>query len=109
MPYTKEEFEREGKEKLAKDPAFIEIMAKNPDIIDRILKDLSIEQRLEGLSIEQRLEGLSGDELFDALSPESRVELQRLVETGEYLEIRRRSENSRRNSSPMDISTLPLV
>ena len=82
MPYTKEEFIREAKEKMAKDP----------DMIDRVLKDLSPEKRLEGISPEKRLEGISPEkrlegisveDLASGLSPEQREAMLRRLQAGE--------------------------
>ncbi len=73
MPYTKEEFIREAKEKMAKDP----------DMIDRVLKDLSPEKRLEGISPEKRLEGISVEDLAGGLSPEQREAMLRRLQAGE--------------------------
>ena len=57
MPFTKEEFEREGMERLA----------KNPDIIDWVLKGLSPEKRFEGVSVEDLLQGTSPQILEEVL------------------------------------------
>ena len=82
MPYTKEEFIREAKEKMAKDP----------DMIDRVLKDLSPEKRLEGISPEKRLEGISPEkrlegisveDLASGLSPQQREAMLRRLQAGE--------------------------
>ena len=83
MPYTKEEFIRESKEKMARDPDMIEIMVKAPAMIDRVLKDLSPEKRLEGISPEKRLEGMSVEALASGLSPEQREAMLRRLQAGE--------------------------
>ena len=64
MPYTKEEFIREANQKIAKDPEMIELM----------LKDLPIKKRLENVSV---------DDLIGGLSPEALEELRRKVRPGE--------------------------
>ena len=64
MPFTKEQFIREVNQKIAKDPEMIEL----------VLKDLPIEKRLEGVSAEDLLRGLS---------PEAREEFRRRLQTGE--------------------------
>jgi hypothetical protein len=64
MPYTKEEFIREANERIAKDA----------DMIEMVLKDLSPEKRLEGVSPEKRLEGISPEKRLEGISPEKRLE-----------------------------------
>ena len=61
--YTKEQFIREAKEEFAKDP----------DVIDRVMKHSSPEKRLEGLSPEEILQGMS---------PQVLAEIQRRLQGG---------------------------
>jgi hypothetical protein len=43
------------------------------ETIDRMLKDIPLEKRLEGLAPEQRLEGLSPEQRLAGLAPEQRL------------------------------------
>ena len=63
MPFTKEEFIHQAKANLAKDP----------DVIEAVLKELPTEKRLEGVSM---------DELLRKLSPEMLAELRRRLQEG---------------------------
>ena len=44
------------------------------EALQRLLKDVPPEQRLEGLSPEQRLQGLSPEQVVKVLSPEQRLQ-----------------------------------
>jgi hypothetical protein len=72
MPFTPEEFERQG----------IELLSRDPSMIKRVLENLSVEERLEGIPVEKRLEGITLDELLHGLPPQLRAELLKRKEEG---------------------------
>ena len=73
MSFTKEEFIRQAKAKIIKDPDIIEaLLAEQPP--EKLLERVPVEKRLEGVSAEKRLEGVSAEERLEGVSDEKRLE-----------------------------------
>jgi len=53
-------------------PDMLEEVAR--ETIDRLLKELPVEKRLEGLTPEQRVQGLPAEKRLEGLTPEQRVQ-----------------------------------
>jgi hypothetical protein len=85
MPYTKEEFIRETREKMLRDPEIIEMLRKDPVVVEQVFRDPAVVEQVfrDPAVVERVLGSVSVEDLLKGLPPHTREALLQRLRTGD--------------------------